>query len=120
MRWLLGVLPNWRRRRRGDTGRSRWMLTNSVIAADPFAESEQRGVQRKPRLARPCDGYVSTSNDAGDAWNLIDTRLSEWMADPSATVDYNADPPSRMTIRIARDFIREIRQKCWPAPDTVV
>src|SRR5687767_11293372 len=52
-------------------------------------------------------------------WSDIDVQLAEWLADPSAAVDYGAIPPSRMSIRFARAWLSDLRHHL-PVPEAVV
>lgn len=53
-------------------------------------------------------------------WLAIDAQLNDWIYDPAAIVDYGAVPPTRMTIRRAREVASRLRGRNWPVPDLVV
>jgi hypothetical protein len=55
-----------------------------------------------------------------DAWLELEMELSNWIKNPAELVEPDAQAPSRMLIRAARDMLCRMRQVGdWPAPNVV-
>src|SRR5438874_13662341 len=61
-------------------------------------------------LDRPSSGYVVEDPRESDAWLDLHTELNEWLRDPESLVEPGGSPPSKWTIRAARNWLYELKQ----------
>lgn len=85
----------------------------------PVIDSPPRDVHRAPPAPTAVCSYSSLAADDAEGWAEVDVQLSEWLRDPADLVDYDATPPSRWTIRLARNAIPFLRAR-YPVPTMVV
>lgn len=62
--------------------------------------------------------FANISMRRHDPWSEVDVRLSRWAKNVSSLVDAGRQPPSLMTIRIARACSYELSKR-FPPPDMI-